>query len=162
MTPSNTGRTSVKLRELDARDPAVQRFLWGHFDPSVFRHDYSPLDGLNYIVNSCLTKDAMLVGDLDVGFVFYAEQRNPKVLEPHIIGNGLLLREAFRQGIGIATTLGYEQIVIWTQDERLVRMCQKFGFTLNGHIPKLHLHNGQLTGVHVLSMEIQTCGTLLT
>lgn len=152
----------MKLRELDILDPAVQNFLWTHFDPTVFRHDYTPLAALNYMVSSCVNNDAKVVGDIEAGFVFYAEQRNPKVLEPHIIGNGLLLREAIRQGIDIAKALGYEVVVIWTQDERLVRMCQKFGFTLNGHIPRLHMHNGHLTGVYALSMEISTCGTLLT
>ena len=43
------------------------------------------------------------------------------VFDERGIGNGLLLREALRQGLGIARALGYEEIIIWTQDERLVR-----------------------------------------
>jgi hypothetical protein len=150
----------MKLRELSALDPAVQRFLFEHANPTSFRHDYTPLDGLNYIVGRCVNDGAKIVGDLDAEFLFYAEQRNPKVLEPHIIGDGTKLREAARQGMGIARALGYERMIIWTLDERLVRIAEKSGFRLCGRIPGLHLQAEKLQDVFVLEMEL-TCDTLL-
>lgn len=151
----------MNLRELSILDPAVQRFLFEHADPSMFRHDYTPLDGLNYMVNRCVNDGAKVIGDIKAGFCFFAEQRNPKVLEPHIIGDGTKLREATRQGMALAAALGYERMIIWTLDERLVRIAEKSGFRLCGRIPGLHLQADALRDVFVLEMELTICDTLL-
>jgi hypothetical protein len=144
----------MNLKQLDIRDQRVQQFLWEHIEPTDVRWDYTKLDAMKLLEVQVYDGTVQLWGDLDLGFVFKATQRNLKVLEPHIMGNGVYLRSAMKQGVAIAWGLGYEKLAIWTQHEKIVRIATKCGFSLEARIPKIHEGpRGELLDLYVLTRE---------
>lgn len=143
----------MRIECLSIRDPAVQQFLWEHIQPGDFRHDYTKLDALRYLEAQCLAGDAHLYGDLSVPFVFYAVQRNPRVIEPHIMGDGRKLREAMAQGAKLAWAMGYERALIWTWHERIARICVRAGYSLEAAIPQAHLAHGTLHTLYCVTIS---------
>lgn len=144
----------MNLTRLDIRDPRVQEFLWRYLEPTDFRHDYTKLDAIRYVEAQAYDGSTQLWGDLDAGFMFRVTVRNPKVMEPHIMGNAAYLRSAMRQGVGLAWEMGFEKLAIWTQHEAVVRIASKCGFSLEGRLPKLHMGpGGELLDLYVLVME---------
>lgn len=149
----------MQIRELSIRDNRVQDFLWQYLEPQDFRHDYTKIDALKYVETQIYNGDCQLFGDIDAGFVFRCTRRNASVLEPHIMGDGRKLREAFRSGLPIVWMMGYEKCVIWTHHERIARICIRFGFTLHARVPKIHQADGQLCDLFALVLEKPECAT---
>jgi hypothetical protein len=144
----------MKLELLNIRTPAVQSFLWTYLEPSDFRHDYTKLDALKEVERQVYADECQLWGDLDANFMFRAVTRNPKVLEPHIMGDGMVFRSAISQGLPIVWSMGYEKVAIWTQFEQIARIVQKCGFTLDARLPRMHADaEGNLLDLFVLTME---------
>lgn len=144
----------MKLEQLNVRDARVQEFLWQHLVPTDFRHDFTKLDAMRYVEQQCYEGVCQLWGDMDVGFAFRATVRNPKVLEPHIMGKGVFLRSAIQQGEAIAWGLGYEKIVIWTQHDKIADIAEKLGFERYGPLPRVHLgSDGELQDLWMLARE---------
>lgn len=151
----------MNLRQLSIRDPAVQDFLWQHLTPSDFREDYTKLDCIKRIEESCYQDNCRLYGDMEVGFMFRCTIRNSKVLEPHVMGNGRYFRSAIEQGAPMAWAMGFERIVIWTHHKQIARLAHKVGFELDAVIPKQHIVNGVLRDVYALGMD-KPCDILLS
>ena len=150
----------MNLKQLDIRDARVQQFMWEHIEPTDIRWDYTKLDAMKLLEIQVYDGTVQLWGDLDVGLVFKTVQRNPKVIEPHIMGNGLYFRSAMEQGVALAWKLGYEKVAIWTQYEKIVRIVAKCGFSLEARIPKIHQGpSGELLDLYVLTREKDGCAT---
>ena len=150
------------IEELSIRDPRVQEFLWKYLEPQDFRHDYTKIDAIKYVEQQCYEGTCRLFGNMDQEFMFRCTQRNAKVVEPHIMGNGKVLRTAIADGLSVAWRLGYERIVIWTHHKRIARIAHRVGFDLHGVIPKVHLVDGEMTDLYALSIErTKACATLL-
>jgi len=144
----------MKLELLNIRDERVQDFLWQHLEPTDFRYDYTRLDAIKEVERQVYSGDTQLWGDLHAKLMFRCEARNPKVLEPHIMGDGMLLRGGLQQGAEIAWGLGFEKLVIWTHHEQIARIVEKCGFTLAGRMPGLHMDKaGALADLYCLTME---------
>ena len=144
----------MNLEFLNIRAQAVQDFLWAHLEPSDFRHDYTRLDAIKEVERQVYAGDCQLWGDLQSGLVFRCSVRNPKVLEPHIMGDGVLIRSGLQQGVVKAWQLGFEKVAIWTHHEKIARIVEKCGFTKVGNMPGLHMDkNGALADLYCLTME---------
>lgn len=144
----------MELKQLLPNDPAVQEFLWKHLVPSHFRWDYTKLDAMKLVERQVYDGDVQLWGDMSVGFVFRAVVRNPKVIEPHIMGNGIYLRSALRAGLPICWGLGFEKIVIWTQHESIANIAEKMGFTRHAMVPRVNMDaSGELQPMYAVTLE---------
>jgi hypothetical protein len=144
----------MNIELLDVRNPAVIEFLWQHLEPHDLRWDFTRLDAINDVTRSVMGGDAFLLGDLEVGVVFRVVARNPKVIEPHIMGDGTKIRSAADMAVDVAWSLGYEKIVIYTQHDVLSRILQKIGFTHHVKLPGIHMgEGGQMLDINILTME---------
>ena len=142
----------MNIQEFDIADPWLQEFLWQHLVPGDIRHDYTKADALAHVVNLAKTGQCVFVGCKESGVVFRCVEHNPKILEPHIMGNGLRVRSVTKAAIPVAWNLGYEKIVVWTQHQALASAMRNIGFSEDAVIPRYHLHNGDLLDIHVLSI----------
>ena len=124
---------NMQLEPLNIRTPAVQAFLCEHLVPADFRHDYTRLDAIKEVERQVYDGNTQLWGNLREGIVFRCDARNPKVIEPHIMGNGTKIRGALRVGVQKAWALGFERVAIWTQHDsiaRIVEKCRSLGVLL--------------------------------
>lgn len=142
----------MNIEEIDINDPWLQEFLWQHLVPSDIRHDYTKLDAMAFIIARAKTGQTVFIGCKESGVVFRCVEHNPKVIEPHIMGNGLRVRSVTKAAIPVAWKLGYEKIVVWTQHRALASAMRNIGFTQDAVIPRYHLHNGDLLDVYILSI----------
>ncbi len=150
----------MNLRLLNIRDETVQAFLWQHLEPTDFRHDYTRLDAIKEVERQIYEGTTQLIGDLDAGVMFRVTTRNPKVCEPHIMGDGTKIRTALEQGVAMAWQLGFERVVIWTQYGAIARIVEKCGFHLEATLPAMHMDKrGELCALAVLTMERPQCAT---
>ena len=146
--------TQMQLEPLNIRTPAVQQFLWEHLVPADFRHDYTALDAIKEVERQVYDGNTQLWGNLREGIVFRCEVRNPKVIEPHIMGNGTKIRGALRVGVQKAWSLGFERVAIWTQHDSIARIVEKCGFTKAAVMPRMHMDGeGKLLDLILLTME---------
>lgn len=144
------------ITKLSIRDPWVQEFLWKYLVPSDIRHDYTKVDAIKFIHDQVLSGEEVLVGDKEAEVVFRCVLRNPKILEPHVMGNGIRLRSVGKEALPIAWGMGVEKIVAWATYPTLAKVWKRLGFTLDAILPKYHLKDGQLHDVYVLSLERPT------
>lgn len=142
----------MNIEEFDIDDLWLQEFLWQYLVPSDIRHDYTKLDAMAHIRQRARSGETVFVGCKYSRVVFRCEQHNPKILEPHIMGNGLRVRSVTRAAIPVAWRLGYEKIVVWTQHQALASAMRNIGFSEDAVIPRYHLHNGDLLDLYVLSI----------
>lgn len=147
----------MKIEELSVRDPRVQQFLWDYLEPHDFRPDYTRLDAMKHVEQQCFDGNYRLFGNMDEQFMFRCVMRNSKVIEPHIMGDGRKLRDAFANGLPIAWIMGFERAVIWTHHKRISRIAERLGFTLHGVMPKFHEVDGELHDLYCLSLEKSQC-----
>lgn len=146
--------TQMQLEELSIRDERVQQFLWQYLEPTDFRFDYTRLDAIREVERQVYEGGTMLIGDMAEGVMMRVTIRNPKTVEPHIMGDGSKIRGVLDQGVLMAWKLGYERVVIWTQYPQIARIVEKCGFRLDATIPALHMNStGALCAMHCLSME---------
>lgn len=138
---------------LSIRDPWVQEFLWKYTVASDFRHDYTKYDAIKYIYEQVSLGECLLVGDKETEVVFRCVLRNPKVLEPHVMGKAIHLRKTFRESLPIAWERGIERVIVWTQYHALVRIMTKLGMTLDAVVPSYHFQDSKLLDLYVLSLE---------
>lgn len=143
----------MNIEQFNIKDPWVQEFLWHHLTPADFRFDYTKLDAINTVYREVLAGDCMLVGCRESEVMFRCVSRNPKVLEPHIMGNGLRIRSVTRAAIPMAWDLGYERIIVWTQYAQIAGLMQSLGFKQDACVPKSHLQDEQLMDTYALSIE---------
>lgn len=142
----------MKIEEFDINDNWLQEFLWQYLVPSDIRHDYNKLDALAHIRQRARTGETVFIGCKESRVVFRCEQHNPKILEPHIMGNGMRVRSVTQAAIPAAWRLGYEKIVVWTQHQALARAMTSIGFSQDAIIPRYHLDHGDLLDLYVLSI----------
>lgn len=142
----------VHLEEFDIDDPWLQDFLWQHLVPSDVRCDYTKLDAMAHIKAKAKVGEMVFIGCKQSGVVMRCVENNPKVIEPHVMGNGLRMRSVTKAAIPAAWNLGYERIVVWTQYKAIARAMLSLGFNQDAVIPQYHLHDGQLLDVYVLSL----------
>ena len=148
----------MQLEPLNIRDEKVQAFLWQYLEPTDFRHDYTRLDAIKEVERQIYEGTTQLVGDLDAGLVFRVVARNPKVCEPHIMGDGTKIRSALDQGVLMAWAQGFEKVVIWTQHDQIARIVERCGFKLGATLPAMHMdRHGELCALTVLTMERPQC-----
>ena len=138
---------------LNLRDADVQDFLWRHVVPADLRHDYTRLDALHYIAQQVATGEQWLVGDMAAGLAFRCVLRNPRVLEPHILGNPARLRSLLPGALDLAWERGIERVLIWTQYPAIARIVTRLGFTHEATLRRAHLQEGALLDLHILSLE---------
>lgn len=138
---------------LSIRDDAVQDFLWRHLVPTDIRHDYTRADALRFVCDQIHAGEQWLIGDLEAGLVFRCVLRNPKVLEPHIMGNPARLRSLLPAALALAWSRGITRVLVWTQHAPIARIVARLGFTHDASLPRLHLQGGELLDLHVLSLE---------
>lgn len=153
---------TLKLQFLDATSSKVQEWMWERMDPAVFRWDYTRLQAINYMVQACVAGEMQLVGDLAAGFVVIAQEQNPKIVTLHIVGNGILLRTAIKQGTLMAALHGYDYLSVTTTFKSISRICQRMGFELVATVPRWHMIGGELVDCYMLSLEIKSPHGLLT
>lgn len=145
---------SMQLEPLNIRDEKVQAFLWQYLEPTDFRHDYTRLDAIKEVERQIYEGTTQLVGDLNAGLVFRVVARNPKVCEPHIMGDGTKIRSALDQGVLMAWEQGFEKVAVWVLDNRIARIVEHCGFTLTATLPAMHMgKGGQLATMYVLILE---------
>lgn len=143
----------MKLERLSIRDKAVQDFLWQHLEPTDIRYDYTKLDAIKEVEREVIANECELWGDMAVPIVFRAVLANPKVLEPHIMGNGHYVREALAQGLPIAWGMGVETVRIWTQYPALAHIVEKCGFKFEATHPSMLMGaDGELLTVYSLTL----------
>ena len=143
------------IAKLNIRDPWVQEFLWKYLVPSDIRYDYTKVDAIKFIHDQVLLGEQYLIGDKEAEVIFRCVARNSKVLEPHVIGNGLRLRSVGKAAIPFAWEMGFEKIVAWVNHPKLAHIWENLGLTLDAKLPKYHLKDGVLQDVYVLSLERQ-------
>lgn len=142
----------MRLEPLSIRDPDVQTFLWEYLDPTDVRHDYTKLDAMKEIERQVYNGDCILFGDMAERFMFRVFVRNPRVCEPHIMGDGTKIRSGTEQGLQIAWAEGFEQVVVWTQHAKIARIMEHIGFTLRAHLPQMHMGlNGEMFDCYALT-----------
>jgi hypothetical protein len=141
------------ITDLSIHDPWVQEFLWKYLNPTDIRYDYTKLDAIKYIQESCLSGDTKLIGNKDYGVVIRCVSPNPLVVEPHIMGNGLYFRKAVRDAIPYAWHWGASRIVVWTQYKAIYNILSKSGFRLDAVVPEYILQGNELIDIHVLSLD---------
>jgi hypothetical protein len=145
----------MRLELLDIRKQPVQDFLWTYIEPTDFRHDYTRLDAIKEVERQVYDRTCQLWGDLDANFVFRCVVRNPKVIEPHIMGDGRVIRTAFSEGLPKVWSMGFEKVVIWTHLGSIARIMERFGFRCD-QLPRMHMGpSGELLDQYVLTMERQ-------
>lgn len=142
----------MNIEEFDIDDNWLQEFLWQYLVPTDIRHDYTKLDAMAHIRSKAKAGETVFIGCKESRVVFRCVQHNPKVIEPHIMGNGLRVRSVTQAAIPVAWHLGYEKIVVWTQHQALARAMTSIGFNQDAIIPRYHLHNGDLLDLYVLSI----------
>lgn len=143
----------MRLEPLNIRTQAVQDFLWHYLVPTDFRHDYTRLDAIKEVERQVYAGDCQLWGDMDANFMFRCMTRNPKVIEPHIMGDGMLIRTAFKEGLPIVWSLGYEKVVVWTNLESIAHIMARYGFRCD-RLPRMHMGpGGELLDQFVLTLE---------
>jgi len=141
------------MQHLNIRDAQVQQFLWRHLVPEDIRHDYTRIDAIGYVHARIASGEQWLVGDMEAGLAFRCVLRNPRVLEPHIMGNPVRLRSLLPGALEIAWGRGIERVLIWTQHASIARIVVRLGFTHEATVRRAHLQDGQLLDLHVLSLE---------
>ena len=143
----------MRLELLNIRTQAVQDFLWHYLEPSDFRYDYTKLDAIKEVERQVYAGDCQLWGDMGANFMFRCTTRNPRVIEPHILGDGMLIRTAFKEGLPIAWSLGYEKVVVWTNLESIANIMARYGFRCD-RLPRMHMGpSGELLDQFVLTLE---------
>jgi len=144
----------MKLEPLDIRNQVVQNFLWNHLEPADFRFDYTKLDAIKEVETAIYDGNMELWGDMSAGFAFRVVMRNPKVVEPHIMGDGSKIRTARDLGVDYAWSRGFEKIVINTQHDKIKNILCRLGFSLVACLDKLHMESdGELVDIYILVME---------
>lgn len=144
----------MELKRLSIRDPKLQAFVWEHLDPIDIRWDYTQLDAIQEVARREAAGECEFWGDLSVPVVFRAEMANPKVLEPHVMGDGRFMRSALEQGVPIAWAMGVEVIRIWTQHEQIARIVERCGFAFEAeHRDMLMDADGRLLTVYSLTLR---------
>lgn len=143
----------MNVEQLDINDEWVLDFLCQYLEPQDIRHDYDLDDAIGFVRDQIGWGNCLLVGCKESRVVFRCMAANPKVLEPHIMGNGLRIRSVTKAAIPLAWSLGYEKIVVWTQHQALVSAMLNIGFTHDATLPRYHLYNGVLHDTHVLSFS---------
>lgn len=138
---------------LDLRDPAVQEFLWRFTEPADIRHDYTRIDAITHVTKAICAGEQWLVGDMGAGLAFRCVMRNPRVLEPHIMGNPARLRSLLPGALALAWERGVERVMIWTQHGSIARIVVRLGFTHEATLKRAHLVGDELLDLHVLTLE---------
>lgn len=140
---------------LDIRSSGVQSFLWEWLPANDIRHDYTLLDAMRYVQDEVNAGRQWLVGDLEHGLVFRVVVRNPKVIEPHIMGNVGRLRSLLPSALDIAFHRGVENVIIWTQHEKIASIVDRlgWGFRRTGPVPAMHWDGERLHDMHVVTLR---------
>ena len=149
----------MAMQFLDARDEAVQEFLWQHLMPQDIRHDYTRADALAWVIAQVHAGEQWLVGDLQARLVFRCVVRNPRVIEPHIMGDPARLRSLLPEALALAWNRGIERVMVWTQYRVIARIVSRLGFTHEATITRAHLVEGELLDLHILILEKPACPT---
>lgn len=143
----------LNLEKLDIRDERVQEFLWRYLVPSDFRHDYTRLDAIKEVERQVYAGTCQLWGDMEANFMSRVVSPNPKTIEPHLMGNALVLRTAIKQAIPLAWQHGFEVIRVWTQHENIARIVEKCGFKPEARLAKTLMgRDGSLSDVFTLTV----------
>lgn len=138
---------------LSIADQRVQDFIWKHIVPSDVRWDYTKADAFRFIFDQVMLGSQWLVGDLDRGVVMRIVVRSPKVIEPHIMGEGAYMRSVIKESIPFAWERGVEKIMVWTQHEAIGAIMSRMGFAKEGEFPRMHYADGQLHDIAVYCLE---------
>lgn len=143
----------LKLEKLDIRDERVQEFLWRYLEPGDFRHDYTRLDAIEEVERQVRCGNCQLWGDMEANFMSRVVSPNPKTIEPHLMGNALVLRTAIKLAIPLAWQHGFEVIRVWTQHENIARIVEKCGFTREAKLTKgLMGRDGEMHDLYTLTV----------
>jgi len=143
----------MAMQFLDIRDAAVQDFLWRHVEPADIRHDYTRIDAIKHVHAGVYAGEQWLIGDMAAGLMFRCVMRNPKVIEPHIMGNPARLRSLLPGALRLGWERGIERVCIWTQHAAIARIVVRLGFTHEATLRRAHLVEGKLIDLHVLTLE---------
>lgn len=141
---------------LKISDPWVQDFIWSYLVPEDIKEGFTKLDALTSIARDVISGDQYLIGDKEAGVIFRCVLRNPKLLEVHVMGNGLRLRSVAKECLPLGWALGVERMIAYTQYPTLAKLWQKIGLKLDACIPKAHLQGNELVDIYVLSLERPT------
>jgi len=147
----------MPMQFLDVRDAQVQDFLWQHLVPHDIRHDYTRADALAWVIAQVRAGEQWLVGDLKARLAFRCVVRNPRVLEPHIMGDPARLRSLLPEALALGWNRGIERVMVWTQYGVIARIVTRLGFTHEATLRRAHLVEGELLDLHILTLEKPTC-----
>lgn len=138
---------------LSIDDPAVVEFLHDHLVPTDIRWDYRIDDALPYILGELENGNQFLIGDMARGVVFRCYVRNPRVIEPHVMGNALHIRSVFRDCLPLVWAMGVTKIMVWTQYPALGAIVQRLGFVQEGCFVRSHMVEDTMLDMSVYSLE---------
>jgi hypothetical protein len=143
----------MAMQLLDLRDAQVQDFLWRYLEPQDIRHDYTRLDAMRYVQDQVIAGEQWLIGDMDAGLMFRCVMRNPRVMEPHIMGNPARLRSLLPAALALVWARGIWRVVVWTQHASIARIVARLGFTHEATLKRAHLRGSELLDLHILTLE---------
>lgn len=138
---------------LNIRDERVQNFLWDHLVPSDLRWDYTRADAFRFVMDEVMLGSQWLVGDLDRNVMLRIAVHNPKVIEPHIMGDAAYMRSVVTESIPLAWERGIQKIMVWTQHQSIGVIMERMGFVKEGEFPRMHFSDGKLHDLAVYSLE---------
>lgn len=144
----------VRFDYLEMKNPQVQKFLWDWIDPSQIAFGMTKLDAMKELEMRFKVRQEALYGDLERGIALRCQYPRPDVVMPHVLGNASWIRSVIQVGSGVLFGMGMKWIHVWTQDERIARIVQAFGYSqqaaLEGHG---HVINDKEEATFILSME---------
>lgn len=143
----------MAMQFLDLRQPEVQDFLWRYIEPEDIRYDYTRLDAVRYVQDQINAGAQWLIGDMEAGLVFRCVMRNPRLMEPHIMGNPARLRSLLPSALALVWARGVSRVMVWTQHAPIARIVARLGFTHEATLRRAHLRGGELLDLHVLTLE---------
>lgn len=142
----------TKIQEYSFNDSWVQDMLWKYLNPSDLHWTCNKLSAIKLVESAWNLGECFFLGCKASDFLVRICIRNPFMIEPHIMGNGLYIREGLRQAVPLVFSRGIQSIVLYTQYPAIARITEKMGFTKIGVIPRAHFQGGELLDCTVLSL----------
>lgn len=142
----------IKVTEYSFYNKWVQDMLWNYLNPSDIHWTCTKLDAMRQVQAQYDLKECYFIGSEEHNFLFRIVQRNPFVAEPHIMGDGTVLRSVTAEAYRIVFSKGVQRINVYTQYPKITRIMKRFGLQYVGTIPKSHLDRGSLVDVDLLTI----------
>jgi len=144
----------IKTGFLNIRDQWVQDLIYKHIVPEDIQKGYTKLDCLNFIQDEIYAGNQVLIGNDEV--ILRCVLPNKHVVEPHILGNGIYIRQTIEEAIVFASDNSeMQRIVVWTHYKSIGRILKGCGFELSATLEKYYLNSSGLHDLLGYTREIK-------